>query len=192
MESHGWILELGMYVTAATYFLLLILTIVMYASLDDFIGAEILITRIFAMVIVAMTFLLVRKFTYHPLYSPLISLAFSSITILGFMNIIYPSELPEDVVTIEMFLNLAMIVHVTGILFQWVVLNCSVLFVLWVILVGIYWGDAFEVVGHAIFVVAFLLLSHVALYYKERNQRIVSNLQKVAEREIHQTEDLIT
>jgi hypothetical protein len=36
---------------------------------------------------------------------------------MGFFNIIYDSEVPEDIVTIEMFFNLAMIFHVTGVLF---------------------------------------------------------------------------
>jgi hypothetical protein len=46
-----------------------------------------------------------------------ISVAYIVITACGFFNIIYESELPTDLMTIELLYNLVMIFFVSGMLF---------------------------------------------------------------------------
>jgi hypothetical protein len=58
------------------------------------------------------------KFVYlKPFYQIFISIAYMIITAAGFFNIIYGSELPSDLLTIELLYNLVMIFFVSGILF---------------------------------------------------------------------------
>jgi hypothetical protein len=62
------------------YLLLLILTIAVYVSVDDFLGIEMLVARIVSMVIVAISAALVQNFSFESFYPPMISLAWASIT----------------------------------------------------------------------------------------------------------------
>ncbi len=102
----------------------------------------------------------------------------------GFFNIIYETELPTDLITIELLYNLVMICHISGVLFSYVLLDCLIIFIPWLILEAIYADDVFTVAGSAIFVVCFLLLTTFTLDYKERHQRIISNLNTIAKKEI--------
>lgn len=191
MQSIRLLLQYGLAATCVIYAMVLVITLASSISVPAVAGSEILIARILTFVILVIMFVILDWIKIKSFYMIIMSFALVVVTIFGMFQHIYDTELPEDIITIELFYNLIMITHVSGIFFNYAVASVVVIFIPWIVIMSIYTDDIALLVGHIIYVCVFILIDVLVLYNRESHTRMITNLESVAKREIKQTDKLI-
>ena len=91
-------------------------------------------------------------------------------------NIIYDVELPSDILMIELFYNLLMIIHISGVFFAYACLAVAAIMIPWIIISVVFITDVVSFIGNVIFMIIYVLINMLALYNREKHQRIVADL----------------
>lgn len=99
----------------------------------------------------------------------IMSVSFVVIAIFGMFNMIYGSGISSDLLMIELFYNLLMIVHMSGIFFRYAAISIFAIIVPWTILTALYISEIFIIVGNVIYIIVFLAINTLALYYREQH-----------------------
>jgi len=155
-----------MVVTVVVYAILLVLTLAAVFTIEEIAGMEILAARLAAFFILVTIFSFLKFINIKSFYMPLMSVAFVVVAIFGMFNIIFDSDLPDDILTIEVFYNLLMITHISGVFLNYATISLALILIPWLIVASLL-EDAFVVLGHAIFLVVFIIINFIALYNRE-------------------------
>lgn len=169
MRTIALILNGGLIVSCIVYACLLLITLAAVFEVEAIAGIEILIGRILTFCILVLLFIIIKRIYTNRYYQALISVSYVAIAILGMFTIIYDSDVTSDINMIELFYNLLMIIHISGVFFLYAMIAICAIMVAWLSIEGVFMTEYTSFVGNVIFMIIFVLINTLSLYNREKH-----------------------
>ena len=177
----------------AIYFLLTIVTIAAYVEISGHVPQPVLIASLLILGLILIGLILTFKIHENMHYPWVMVAILSLMSVLALFDLIYESDVTLYFMTILIMYNVLLINLCGGAFVSHMMILSVVCLLLWLVLAAVFAGDEpFVVIGNLIFIVAVMFLNGFTFYNREYHQREINNLEKIANKEIKDTEDLVS
>lgn len=190
LESHIESMKTGLIIAIITMASLLILDIPVAFTLDRMVPWPILIGRFLVIFILITLLVFLNRYYKHKAFTWLICGVYITGTIVPYLFIILDSDVPNDIVAIELIYYYLLINHSSGLLFKQLLWAYVANFIPWIILI-FFTENASIHAANSIFIIGFAIVHASAVYSRENLLRYYSNLETYAKKEIKKTDSLL-
>ena len=174
------------------YFILTIVTIVAYVEISGRVPSALLAASLVILGLILIGLILTFQL-YQQLYYPWIMvIILSLISFLCLFDLMFDGEVTLYFITILIMYNILLINLVGGAFVSHMMILSVTCILLWIALVVAFTDEPFTVMENLIFLIAVMFLNGFTFYKREYHQRDICNLERIANKEIKDTENLVS
>jgi phospholipid-translocating ATPase len=116
----------------------------------------------------------------------------SLMSFLALFDLLFDSEVTLYFITILIMYNILLINLVGGAFVSHMMILSVVLLLIWIVMAAVFSDEPFVIIGCLIFLIAVMFLNGFTFYNREYHQREICNLERIANKEIKDTENLVS
>jgi magnesium-transporting ATPase (P-type)/class 3 adenylate cyclase len=190
LETHYSTMKIGLIIAIITMICLVIVEIPVSLTMRDIVPWPVFVARCIMIVLMVCLLVYHKRYYKNLLFTWLVCAVYITGTIVPYLFIILDSQVPEDIVAIELIYYYLLINHANGLLFKQLLFAYVMNFIPWIIV--IFFSESATVhATNSVFIIGFAIVHASAVYSREDLLRYYSNLEIYAKKEIKKTDSLV-